>query len=82
MDFRVYLLARQCALLSSLGRVVEIGLKVVIFLRTFGQRLRGLKVSILHFTLESFGLTATEGPAAMLRGIMDFLFRAQYHRPV
>lgn len=44
MDFRVYLLARQCVLLSSLGRVVEIGRKVVIFLQSFGRRLRELKV--------------------------------------
>lgn len=43
-DFRIYLLARQCTLLSSLGRVVEVGRKVVSFLGTFGLRLREVQV--------------------------------------
>ena len=43
-DFRIYLLARQCALLSSLSRIVEIGRKVVSFLHSFGRRLRELQV--------------------------------------
>lgn len=45
-DFRVYLLARQCSLLSSLGRVVEIARKCVAFLAAFGRRLRDLEVSL------------------------------------
>ena len=43
-DFRVYLLARQCTLLSNLGRVVDIGHKAVSFLRAFGKRLREIEV--------------------------------------
>lgn len=46
-DFRVYLLARQCALLSSMGRVVDVGRKVVSFLNAFGRRLREIQVSII-----------------------------------
>ena len=46
-DFRVYLLARQCALLSSLARLVEIGRKVISFLNSFGRRLREIKVGFL-----------------------------------
>ena len=45
-DFRVYLLARQCAILSSMGRVVEVGRKVVSFLNSFGRRLRDIQVRI------------------------------------
>ena len=43
-DFRVYLLARQCTLLSSLGRVIDVGSKTVSFLRAFGRRLREIEV--------------------------------------
>jgi trafficking protein particle complex subunit 10 len=43
-DFRVYLLARQCALLSCVGRIVEVGQKVVSFLNSFGRRLRDIQV--------------------------------------
>ena len=43
-DFRVYLLARQCILLSHLGRVIDIGHKAVAFLRAFGRRLREIEV--------------------------------------
>lgn len=45
MDFRVYLLARQCGILSSMGRIVEVGRKVATFLQTFGWRLREVQVS-------------------------------------
>lgn len=44
-DFRVYLLARQCVLLSKLGGIVEIGRKTVAFLNGFGRRLREVEVS-------------------------------------
>lgn len=45
-DFRVYLLARQCILLSNLGRIVDICQKTVAFLRAFGRRLREIEVSM------------------------------------
>ena len=44
LDFRVYLLARQCTILSSMGRVVEVGRKVVNFLQSLGRRLREIQV--------------------------------------
>lgn len=44
LDFRVYLLARQCTIFSSMGRVVEVGRKAVTFLQTFGRRLREIQV--------------------------------------
>lgn len=44
LDFRVYLLASQCAIFSSMGRVVEVGRKAVTFLQTFVWRLREIKV--------------------------------------
>lgn len=43
-DLRVYLLARQSALLSRLRQPVEICRKVILFLCTFGNRLREAKV--------------------------------------
>jgi trafficking protein particle complex subunit 10 len=44
-DFRMYLLARQCILLSSMGKLVEVGRKAILFLQTFGKRLQEVEVS-------------------------------------
>jgi hypothetical protein len=44
-DFRIYLLARQCALLGKMGKVNEVGRKASAFLAAFGRRLREEKVS-------------------------------------
>lgn len=46
LDFRIYLLARQCGILNGLGRVVEVGRRVVTFLQSLGRRLRDLKVCV------------------------------------
>lgn len=43
-DFRNYLLARQCHLLASLGRLNEVYRKVGAFLGAFGRRLREMEV--------------------------------------
>jgi hypothetical protein len=43
-DFRIYLLARQCALLANLGRVNEVGRKAAAFLGAFGRRLSEVEV--------------------------------------
>lgn len=53
-DFRVYLLARQCALLSKLSRVIEVCRKAVAFLSGFGRRLRELEGTIPLFFVESW----------------------------
>lgn len=45
-DFRIYLLARQCALLASMGRLTEIERKTSAFLGAFGRRLREDQVCI------------------------------------
>jgi hypothetical protein len=50
-DFRVYVLARQCALLGALGRVVEVAGKTAGFLGAFGQRLREVKVRTLPLSV-------------------------------
>lgn len=48
-DFRIYLLARQCGILNSIKRPIEIAKKVVSFLGAFGRRLRDLEVSSHSF---------------------------------
>ena len=40
LDFRIYLLARQCQLLAKLGRLAEITTKATFFLGAFGERLQ------------------------------------------
>lgn len=40
LDFRIYLLARQCQLLAKLGRLAEITTKATFFLGAFGERLK------------------------------------------
>ncbi|GJE95190.1 trafficking protein particle complex subunit 10 [Phanerochaete sordida] len=54
MDFRVYLLARQCGILSSMGRIVEVGRKVATFLQTFGWRLREVQDQLPPHFIESW----------------------------
>jgi trafficking protein particle complex subunit 10 len=44
-DFRIYLLARQCALLAKIGRINDVGRKASAFLGAFGRRLRDTEVS-------------------------------------
>ncbi|KZT68199.1 hypothetical protein DAEQUDRAFT_693019 [Daedalea quercina L-15889] len=53
-DFRIYLLARQCILLSKMGRVAEICRRSVKFLTNFGRRLRELEDSLPEFFIESW----------------------------
>ncbi|KAJ7273596.1 trafficking protein particle complex subunit 10 [Mycena haematopus] len=53
-DFRIYLLARQCALLASLGRVNEVSRKAAAFLGAFGRRLSEIEESIAEFFVESW----------------------------
>ncbi|KAJ7905373.1 trafficking protein particle complex subunit 10 [Mycena olivaceomarginata] len=53
-DFRIYLLARQCALLANLGRVNEVGRKAAAFLGAFGRRLSEVEETIPEFFVESW----------------------------
>ncbi|KAI8998488.1 trafficking protein particle complex subunit 10 [Trametes punicea] len=53
-DFRVYLLARQCALLSKLGDLEQICRKTVTFLTTFGRTLRDVEDTLPPFFIESW----------------------------
>lgn len=58
-DFRIYLLARQCALLNKMSRPSEICQKVATFLGTFGRRLREVEVrghAILCCIIEAHAL--------------------------
>ncbi|KAI0636805.1 trafficking protein particle complex subunit 10 [Trametes polyzona] len=53
-DFRVYLLARQCALLSHLGDLEEICGKTVSFLTTMARTLREVENTLPPFFIESW----------------------------
>ncbi|CDO72874.1 hypothetical protein BN946_scf185002.g59 [Trametes cinnabarina] len=53
-DFRVYLLARQCALLSKLGELEDICQKTVAFLTTFARTLREVEDTLPPFFIESW----------------------------
>ena len=46
-DFRIYLLARQCALLGKLGKVADVCRKASKFLSLLGRQLRDVEVSAL-----------------------------------
>ncbi|KAI0831480.1 trafficking protein particle complex subunit 10 [Trametes gibbosa] len=53
-DFRVYLLARQCALLSKIGDMEEICRKTVTFLTTIARTLRGVEDTLPPFFIEAW----------------------------
>ncbi|CAK5277454.1 unnamed protein product, partial [Mycena citricolor] len=53
-DLRIYLLARQCELLASLGRINEVSQKVSAFLGAFGRRLREVEETIPQSFVESW----------------------------
>ncbi|KAI0327179.1 hypothetical protein GY45DRAFT_1328000 [Cubamyces sp. BRFM 1775] len=53
-DFRVYLLARQCALLSKLGDLEEICQKTVTFLTTMARTLRDVEDTLPPLFIESW----------------------------
>ncbi|KII88634.1 hypothetical protein PLICRDRAFT_110377 [Plicaturopsis crispa FD-325 SS-3] len=53
-DFRAYLLARQCSLLSQQGRIIEVARKSSAFLGAFGRRLREVENTIPEFFIESW----------------------------
>ncbi|KAG1768331.1 trafficking protein particle complex subunit 10 [Suillus occidentalis] len=53
-DFRIYLLARQCALLNKMRRPSEICQKVTTFLGTFGRRLREVEAKLPEYFIESW----------------------------
>ncbi|KAG6336920.1 hypothetical protein ID866_2158 [Astraeus odoratus] len=53
-DLRVYLLARQSALLSRMRRPIEICRKAVLFLNTFGKRLWEAEAELPEYFVESW----------------------------
>ncbi|KAG2157362.1 trafficking protein particle complex subunit 10 [Suillus clintonianus] len=53
-DFRIYLLARQCALLNKMRRPFEICQKVTTFLGTFSRRLREVEARLPEYFIESW----------------------------
>ncbi|OBZ75937.1 Trafficking protein particle complex subunit 10 [Grifola frondosa] len=53
-DFRVYLLARQCALSGKLGDVVDITRTAGAFLNNFGRKLREVEDTLPRFFIESW----------------------------
>ncbi|KAI0647217.1 trafficking protein particle complex subunit 10 [Trametes meyenii] len=58
-DFRVYLLARQCTLLSKLGDLDEICQKTVSFLTTIARTLRDVEDTLPPFFVESWIYSST-----------------------
>lgn len=73
-DFRVYLLARQCALLSGLGDLEEICRKTATFLTTMARTLRDVEVSsITHMYAEDRHDYSTGHITAMFYRILDLL---------
>ncbi|EMD38446.1 hypothetical protein CERSUDRAFT_153326 [Gelatoporia subvermispora B] len=71
-DFRVYLLARQCLLLSKMGDVIDICKKVAAFLNTFGRRLRdseGLPQYFVESWIYSSALSVVGECESWARGI-------------
>lgn len=73
-DFRVYLLARQCALLSKLSRVIEVCRKAVAFLSGFGRRLRELEVRARHIALRMYSIYDIGHNTSVLCGVVDLFF--------
>jgi hypothetical protein len=53
-DFRVYLLARQCAILAMMGKLFDVCKKSSTFLATFSMRLRDIEVRNINIHLLSF----------------------------
>ncbi|KIJ69219.1 hypothetical protein HYDPIDRAFT_80628 [Hydnomerulius pinastri MD-312] len=53
-DFRIYVLARQSALLSKIHHPAEICRKAIMFLSTFGRRLREVEPSLPEYFIESW----------------------------
>ncbi|KAH8106751.1 trafficking protein particle complex subunit 10 [Cristinia sonorae] len=53
-DFRIYLLARQCAILHNMHHLIEVAQKSVAFLGAFGRRLREVEDSLPKFFVESW----------------------------
>ncbi|KAF4615296.1 hypothetical protein D9613_003220 [Agrocybe pediades] len=54
LDFRIYLLARQCQLLAKMGRIEEITKKVGFFLGAFGKRLREVESELPPLYIEAW----------------------------
>ncbi|KAI6005747.1 trafficking protein particle complex subunit 10 [Pisolithus albus] len=53
-DLRVYLLARQSMLLNKMQQPIEICRKAILFLSTFGKRLRGIEKALPEHFVESW----------------------------
>lgn len=59
-DFRVYLLARQCALLSGLGDLEEICRKTATFLTTMARTLRDVEVGSFYTCMRKTGMNIVQ----------------------
>lgn len=53
-DLRVYLLARQSMLLNKMQQPIEICRKAILFLSTFGKRLREVEMALPEYFVESW----------------------------
>ncbi|KAF9476341.1 hypothetical protein BDN70DRAFT_923371 [Pholiota conissans] len=58
LDFRIYLLARQCQLLAKMGQFTEITSKVAFFLGAFGKRLRDVQSTLPPLFIEAWNYSS------------------------
>lgn len=82
-DFRIYLFARQAAMLFHLGKITEVAKRGAFFISTFARRLREVQVS-------SFSFSVSRAPAhhslfvelarPKLRRIVDLFGMSQHCR--
>ncbi|ETW85992.1 hypothetical protein HETIRDRAFT_309755 [Heterobasidion irregulare TC 32-1] len=72
-DFRIYLLARQCALLGKVGRVADVCRKASKFLSLLGRQLRDVEDTLPQYFVESWiyssALSVVEDTEPWARGL-------------
>lgn len=79
-DFRVYLIAQQCSLLGKLGALSDICVRVGIFLGSFAERLREVKVGQSSLTLFCLQSDCLGFPAETFPRVLDLLLSHKYCR--
>ena len=57
-DLRIYMLAKQCHLLGTMGKVADVCNKVTMFLASFGRHLREVTVSLPRIVLLTYATYA------------------------
>lgn len=86
-DFRIYLFARQAALLAQMGRITDVAKRGAYFISTFARTLRENEVRhLLEFRVSLFpdlsfsNSFGTDNLRAQFRRILDLLCVSEYRR--